>query len=713
MKYKNLLLSALLIICLMTPSGAIHANESQAVETEDLDISKTLENRAEKHNYNIVFNLPTQAIEEPTIIDIVFVMDTTSISSYADVRTEINSFLDHMVINNNVKLNVGVVKFALNISQASTTLTELSVDSISSIKGKFSPNYASGSNMYGGIMTGRKLLESGSAFPENKYLVIASDFGGYKSDVGDGRGLSFFYNYKYGNNGVEAIHNNDDFHGRYIYTQANNIEKEVFSIEAVDRLIRDKVFFTGTPASAETEKYLTQTGPDVGEFPDSWRTFHNWTESEKSKVIVDWTYTQRKDFPTAFEKNIYKSAHEMLDIKQTGINIIAVTSPYQPDDGSVYKRKFNAASNAFKDWFELNIGSRYEITENESFTNLLDDLESKFTYLIGKGEIRDVIASEFEVIPGKEEIILNGETLNSAILDNGDIGFGTPVDNFYPYVYHYETINGKEVVTWYINKEARMDDLLQFKFAIKLKEIPNESGEYWFDTNESAKIDYLSSKEVNDGVSDYTKTQVMPSPQAPVSVGKVLIHYIDEDGMVLFPMQSITGEVGDIYVSNKETIQGYELIKIQGVESSTFAPDIQEVIYIYRKLQVPSSQGTVIVKYEDISGNALTSTKYLNGAIGSDYSTIEKEFAGYRFVRTIGKTHGQFIDSEIEVIYVYEKITSPTSPDITPTNPDTPILENSPKLPNAGISNSNILYIACASLIIGVLVFYLGKKKKK
>lgn len=40
-----------------------------------------------------------------------------------------------------------------------------------------------------------------------------------------------------------------------------------------------------------------------------------------------------------------------LDIKDAGYNVLAVTSPYQSEDGESYKRKFNAASNAFKDWF--------------------------------------------------------------------------------------------------------------------------------------------------------------------------------------------------------------------------------------------------------------------------------------------------------------------------------------------------------------------------
>lgn len=52
--------------------------------------------------------------------------------------------------------------------------------------------------------------------------------------------------------------------------------------------------------------------------------------------------------------------------------MLAVTSPYQPEDGESYKRKFNAANNAFKDWFEdwfeINIGKRYEIQKMKALT---------------------------------------------------------------------------------------------------------------------------------------------------------------------------------------------------------------------------------------------------------------------------------------------------------------------------------------------------------
>ncbi|MEG0469598.1 MAG: hypothetical protein RR562_06785, partial [Longicatena sp.] len=533
MKRFRLMTLILVTMSLFLSASNVFAQTNELIETDDLDISKTLEVLPEKHTYNINFNLPTQAQEEPVDVDVVFVMDTTAITNYSDVRVEINAFLDSVVQNKSIRLNVGVIKFALDINTTTTALTTLSDSTLSEVKAYFNPAYQAGSNMYGAILAGRNLLETGSATSEYKYLIVASDFGGYKSDTGDGKGLSFFYNYSYGNQGVESLHNNNDFHGRYaLYNTAENATN-FFTVDKVDDLINKKVFFNGTAVSSETDKYLTQTGSSVGEFPDIWRNpyagygiiNHTWTSEEKALLISDWRYTQRADFPTAFEKNIYLSGNEFLELKDAGYNVIAVTSPYQPDDGSAYKRKFNAASNAFKDWFESNIGDRYEITEGESFVNLLDDLESELTYLLGKGEIVDVVDSHFEVLPDTAQITLNGAPLPKTTLDNGDVAFGTAQDDVYPYVYHYEKVDGKEVITWSIHKEARKDDLLQFKFGIKLKEVPAAAGEYIYDTNEAADIDYLSSKEVKDGITEFTKTQPMPSPHVTITVGAVTAKY--------------------------------------------------------------------------------------------------------------------------------------------------------------------------------------------
>ena len=708
---------------LFLSTSNVFAQTNELIETDDLDISKTLEVLPEKHTYNINFNLPTQAQEEPVDVDVVFVMDTTAITNYSDVRAEINAFLDSVVQNKSIRLNVGVIKFALDINTTTTALTTLSDSTLSEVKAYFSPAYQAGSNMYGAILAGRNLLETGSATSEYKYLIVASDFGGYKSDTGDGKGLSFFYNYSYGNQGVEALHNNNDFHGRYaLYNTAENATN-FFTVDKVDDLINKKVFFNGTAVSSETDKYLTQTGSSVGEFPDIWRNpyagygiiNHTWTSEEKALLISDWGYTQRADFPTAFEKNIYLSGNEFLELKDAGYNVIAVTSPYQPDDGSAYKRKFNAASNAFKDWFESNIGDRYEITEGESFVNLLDDLESELTYLLGKGEIVDVVDSRFEVLPDTAQITLNGAPLPKTTLDNGDVAFGTAQDDVYPYVYHYEKVDGKEVITWSIHKEARKDDLLQFKFGIKLKEVPAAAGEYIYDTNEAADIDYLSSKEVKDGITEFTKTQPMPSPHVTITVGAVTAKYVDENGVELDPSVTTTGETGTDYSTTEKTIAGYTFVRVEGEPSGTYTDGKIIVTYVYKRVPVVITEGTVTAKYVDENGVELDPSVTTTGETGTDYTTTEKTIAGYTFVRVEGEPSGTYTDGEIIVTYVYKKVPVevevPNKPK-EPDNPTPPVEPEKSKLPDTGVGNESI-QISFFMIALGSVMLAIGNRKQK
>lgn len=79
------------------------------------------------------------------MVDILFVMDTTAITNYSAIRSEINAFLDKIVLQNNLQVNVGVVKFSLNVTRSSSSLTSLNSGTLSTIKSYFSPAFTEGS----------------------------------------------------------------------------------------------------------------------------------------------------------------------------------------------------------------------------------------------------------------------------------------------------------------------------------------------------------------------------------------------------------------------------------------------------------------------------------------------------------------------------------------------------------------------------------------
>lgn len=660
MKFRKIILALIMCVSMWGSIKPTYA-ATDPIPTTDLDISKTLENRSDKHEYNIVFNLPSSVVEEPIEIDMVFVMDTTTISSYASVRNSINSFLDRLSTNPAIKVNVGVIKFALNITRPTQTLETLNATNISTIKSRFSGSTAAGSNMYGGLLAARELLNTGSAQAHNKYIFVASDFGGYKSDTGNGTGLSFFYNYSYGNQGVAALHNNiegRDFGPRYRGTPAS-----AFTVSSVNNLIENKVLFSGTAVSTETDKYLTKFGPEASEYPDSWRNplahygiiNHTWTQAEKDTLITNYAFTTRDDFPTSFEKNIYQSGHQFLEMKNEGINVVAITSPYQAGT-ETWQIPFNAASNAFKDWFEVNIGKRYDSLRNETFVDMLDDIESEIVYLVGKGTIDDVIDSRFDVIENSAEVLLNGTALPATQLSSNEIGFGSADNGTYQYVYRYNVIGDKEVVSWDINKEARIDDLLQFKFGVKLSTLPTSVGVHTLETNEHAAIEYITSKEVKDGVTDYTKVQSMPSPTVQIEMGEIITRYVDTNGNVLESESKVIGEVGDAYTTQSKDIENYTLIDTQGDAQGVIGSGTYTVTYVYELNKDAIINGNVIVKYVDENGVEISDGLTLAGEVGTPYQTQEKVIQGYVFKNVTSNASGNFEEGTITVIYTYSKL---------------------------------------------------------
>ena len=72
--------------------------------------------------------------------------------------------------------------------------------------------------------------------------------------------------------------------------------------------------------------------------------------------------------------------------------------------------------------------------------------------------------------------------------------------------------------------------------------------------------------------------------------GKVIIHYVDEEGNTLLEDKIITGYVDDEYQTTSEEIDGYTLIKVKGEEKGKITEEDTEVTYVY---QFTKGQGTV------------------------------------------------------------------------------------------------------------------------
>ena len=72
--------------------------------------------------------------------------------------------------------------------------------------------------------------------------------------------------------------------------------------------------------------------------------------------------------------------------------------------------------------------------------------------------------------------------------------------------------------------------------------------------------------------------------------GKVITHYVDEEGNTLLEDKTINGYVDDEYQTTSEEIDGYTLIEVKGEEKGKITEEDTEVTYVY---QFTKGQGTV------------------------------------------------------------------------------------------------------------------------
>lgn len=135
--------------------------------------------------------------------------------------------------------------------------------------------------------------------------------------------------------------------------------------------------------------------------------------------------------------------------------------------------------------------------------------------------------------------------------------------------------------------------------------------------------------------------------------GQITVRYQDDQGNALLDDVILTGKVGGTYTTEQKNIQNYTFKEVKGNTSGSYSNEIQSVTYIYTKN--PIKGGSVIVKYVDAQDNSISDDIVLSGNIGETYSTIQKEFEGYRFKQVIGNQSGNFTKDETIVKYQYIK----------------------------------------------------------
>lgn len=204
----------------------------------------------------------------------------------------------------------------------------------------------------------------------------------------------------------------------------------------------------------------------------------------------------------------------------------------------------------------------------------------------------------------------------------------------------------------------------------------------------------------------------------PVIGTDVTIQYHDTEGNTIAPDIVKSGNIGDSYISEQLTIDGYTFKEIIGNPTGSFTDTAQTVTYIYTKNSVAGSD--ITIHYQDSDGNTIAPDVVKSGNIGDSYSSELLTIDGYTFKEVTGNPNGIFTDSAQTVTYVYTKNKTTLS---TESSESDPISEGKITLPNSGSTtnglpktgeaNSSILTIFGTMMLLTTGGYILNLTRKK
>lgn len=119
----------------------------------------------------------------------------------------------------------------------------------------------------------------------------------------------------------------------------------------------------------------------------------------------------------------------------------------------------------------------------------------------------------------------------------------------------------------------------------------------------------------------------------------VLVKYLDEQNHILAPSQSLTGIIGEEYITEKLTLSGYDLKEIKGISSGKFTEKPQTITYIYQEKDSANLQ--------ELTGSNYTMTLGDSKPTVENFNSIAKNKNGELIPVTVDFTDVDFANPGI------------------------------------------------------------------
>ena len=161
---------------------------------------------------------------------------------------------------------------------------------------------------------------------------------------------------------------------------------------------------------------------------------------------------------------------------------------------------------------------------------------------------------------------------------------------------------------------------------------------------------YEISKVPNNAEGVYSRDEIEVIYEYKKISGGVKVSYIDRETGEILKEYKIEGLVGDEYKTEKEEIEKYNYVGVEGEERGELEEEEKKVKYYYEK-----KRGIVEVIYVDEEGNELYKEE-MEGKVDEKYKVEEKEIENYRIKERPNNAEGVYEEGRIIVKYVMEKV---------------------------------------------------------
>ncbi len=503
------------VACLMMILSFIPSTNVFAGETDDTDIaeqvsrSKTATELDSNNESTVTLSLPSA--EEQLTSDVVFVLDKSSCKKEtAENAAVLLKDLYDQVANHGAKINVGVIVFGgdarVSYEMQEFPTTEEGLQALTTALTTKPSGIMSGTNMHGGLLAAKAMLEESTTAANRKHVILVSDGLTRLFTGSDGKTKDIYYQYSYSDKlgqkevgtGEGQLHPKNCVYfgmiGEWVNVRTQSTNDANFVVPYGDwntyfSKVEDWVAADGDTYAFNFEEYGNDPTEKVkdsatGDIIDDNFKYIGHTDYENHAMSVD--------------RAVYEGYYAFTDLVDAGYKCYTVLN-----GSTEFGKAFMGAMNEYAGNGEVD------------FATIGQDI----LYAVGAGSVvEDKMGADFDFVEGSFELTVGGVKLDSNTVGNVTyFGENASEENFR---FKVEYDKDEDKFTWYINENVSNFAPVQLSYKVKLVNVKKEAGTYEVPTNEYAVLRVVDSEgQEREGLLEFPVPTVSYTVKAQPSTG--------------------------------------------------------------------------------------------------------------------------------------------------------------------------------------------------